>query len=226
MIKPLEVIYEDADILLVYKTAGIATQTKNIAQPDMERTIKNYRAQKKEPISVGVVHRLDQPGEGLMVFAKTQKAAASLSKQVQGRMIGKHYYAVSQGKPKAATGQLKNLLLTDKKANVTKVVEDKAAFPDAKEAILDYTVIKEQEGYTLLDICLGTGRQHQIRVQLANIGCPIVGDLKYGPMVEGSISRGKFPALCSYRLQFVHPTTGKEMDVSIMPKGEAFQIFQ
>ena len=226
MIQQLEVIYEDADIMLVYKPAGIATQTKNMMQPDMERMIKNYRAQKKEAIYVGVVHRLDQPVEGLMIFAKNQKAAASLSKQVQGRMIGKHYYAVAQGQPSSSKGQLKNLLLTDKKTNVTKVVEEKSIFPDAKEAILDYTVIKEQEGYTLFDICLGTGRQHQIRVQLANIGCPIVGDLKYGPTAEGSNRNGKFPALCSYRLQFVHPTTGKEMDVSIMPKGEAFQIFQ
>lgn len=220
----LEIIYEDSDIILCRKPAGVATQTKRLGQQDMESLLKNYRAKKGEPPYIGVVHRLDQPVEGLMVFAKNQKAAASLSKQIQGHMIGKHYYAVSSKVPGNFEGVLENYLLTDKKTNYTRVVEEgqsvtdcqlNSNHSDAKKAVLEYKVISQSAEGALFDILLHTGRQHQIRVQMAHMGCPLIGDEKYG----GSNGDSRLQlALCSYRLEFSHPTTGKKMDFSIKPE--------
>ena len=250
----LEIIYEDNDIILCRKPAGVPTQTKRLGQQDMESLLKNYRAKKGEQPYIGVVHRLDQPVEGLMVFAKNQKAAASLSKQIQQRMLGKYYYAISECAPERLEGMLENYLLTDKKTNVTTVVEvyeeqlDKGMQSSkgqqdlsgaVKKAKLEYRVIASNEKGALFDIKLHTGRQHQIRVQMAYMGCLLVGDGKYGSVENrmGTVNakagnRGKSLesereslALCSYRLEFVHPTTGKPMDFSIAPQGKAFEGF-
>lgn len=222
--KELEIIHEDEDLLLCRKPAGIATQTKRLGQQDMESLLKNYRAKKGEQPYIGIVHRLDQPVEGIMVFAKNQKAAASLSKQVQQRMIGKYYYAISAHAPENPKGVLEDYLLTDKKTNYTTVVElaeSEEKTGATKKAKLEYHVVESTEEATLFDIQLHTGRQHQIRVQMAHMGCPLVGDNKYGETVGGGIGEAGL-ALCSYRLQFLHPTTGKFMDFSIKPQGEAF----
>ena len=255
--KNLEIIYEDNDIILCHKPAGIATQTKRLGQQDMESLLKNYRVKKGEPPYIGVVHRLDQPVEGIMVFAKNQKSASSLSKQIQGKMIGKYYYAVSAYKPKEEKGVLENYVITDKKTNFTQVVEEMEPFSSsAKQAKLEYRVVKSMEEKTLFEIKLHTGRQHQIRVQMAHIGCPLIGDEKYAIKTKESKGRisnegadanvqvvrkdyesplynhhGKAKkmhemlALCSYRLQFQHPVTKKQMDFCISPKGEIFQEF-
>ena len=212
----LEIIYEDNDIILVHKPAGVATQTKRLGQQDMESLLKNYRAKKGETPYIGVVHRLDQPVEGIMVFAKNQKAAASLSKQVQQHLIGKYYYAVTANAPVENKGVLEDYLLTDKKTNVTRVIESK----DAKKAKLEYEVIDAKEEKTLIRIKLHTGRQHQIRVQMSHMGCPLVGDNKYG-----NTASKEGLALCSYRLQFKHPVSNKEMDFKITPKGSVFGLF-
>ncbi|MGN1156468.1 MAG: RluA family pseudouridine synthase [Agathobacter sp.] len=233
----IEIIYEDNHIILCRKPAGVATQTKRLGQQDMESLLKNYRAKKGEPPYIGVVHRLDQPVEGLMVFAKNQKTAANLSKQIQEHMIGKHYYAVSSKAPDKMEGMLENYLLTDKKSNFTQVVDkgyqDAKNCRDAKKAILEYKVLYQTEQGTLFDILLHTGRQHQIRVQMAHMGCPLVGDEKYGVQIGDSVRDArqgnlkKSPlALCSYRLEFAHPATGKKMDYSIVPEGEAFLEWQ
>lgn len=249
----LEIIYEDNDLILCRKPAGIATQTRRLGQQDMESLLKNDRAEKGEPPYIGIVHRLDQPVEGIMVFAKNQKAAAGLSKQIQQRMIGKYYYAVSENRPKETEGILEDYLLTDKKSNVTQVVEQnlqeqsdlkgkttKALPKDAKKAKLEYRVIETKENKTLFAIKLHTGRQHQIRVQMAHMGCPLVGDAKYGNPVENKTNPQKKEkkngiikktgtenklALCSYRLEFIHPVTGKTMDFRIVPQGNIFQNF-
>lgn len=214
----LDIIYEDSDIILVHKPAGVATQTKRLGQQDMESLLKNYRAKKGEPPYIGVVHRLDQPVEGIMVFAKNQKAAAGLSKQVQQHVIGKYYYAVTSNAPAEKTGVLEDYLLTDKKANVTQIVN--ADVPNAKKAKLEYEVIDMKGDKTLICIKIHTGRQHQIRVQMAHMGCPLIGDSKYG---NGA---GKEElALCSYRLGFRHPVTNKEMEFEIKPKGASFTTF-
>jgi len=223
----LEIIFEDRDIILCRKPAGVATQTKRLGQQDMESLLKNYRAKKGEPPYIGIVHRLDQPVEGLMVFAKNQKAAANLSKQVQERVIGKYYYAVSVNAPEEKEGVLEDYLVTDKKLNVTQVVdvkEDKRSVTDlpkdAKKAKLEYKVVETKECKSLFDIKLHTGRQHQIRVQMAHMGCPLVGDSKYG-----NEQSAKGLALCSYRLKFKHPTTNKELDYKITPEGKSFCAF-
>ena len=232
MLKNLKIIYEDKDIILCHKPAGTATQTKRLGQQDMESLLKNYRVKKGEAPYVGIVHRLDQPVEGLMVFAKNQKAAAGLSKQVQQRMIGKHYYAVAaRTLDIEMEAVLEDYLLTDKKANVTKVVDaedlkkqGKEIPKEAKLAKLEYKVLEAKENKLLFDIKLHTGRQHQIRVQMANMGCPLLGDSKYGSMKsEDTNQKPTGLALCSYRLEFVHPVRGMKMDYKIIPEGEIFK---
>lgn len=220
--KEIKIIYEDDDIILCHKAAGIATQTKRLGQPDMESLLKNYRAKKGEQPYIGIVHRLDQPVEGVMVFAKNQKAAAHLSKQVQQRMIGKYYYAVSNSMADISMeGVLEHYLWTDKQKNFTQVVDieafSKTSIPkEAKLAKLEYRCMKVEADKMLFAIKLHTGRQHQIRVQMAAIGYPLIGDSKYGNR------SGEALGLCSYRLEFVHPSTGKKMDISIVPEGSAF----
>lgn len=214
----LDIIYEDGDILVCHKPAGVATQTKRLGQQDIESLLKNYRAKKGEPPQIWVVHRLDQPVEGVMVFAKNQKAAADLSKQVQQHIIGKYYYAVSAHVPNEKAGVVEDYLLTNKKANVTQVVE--AGVKDAKKAKLEYEVVDTTEDKTFIRVKLHTGRQHQIRVQLAHMGCPLIGDSKYG---DGASKEGL--ALCSYRLEFLHPTMKKEMRFEVEPKGKIFEEF-
>lgn len=220
-----EIIFEDKDIIVCHKPAGMATQTKRLGQQDMESFLKNYRASKKEQPYIGVVHRLDQPVEGVMVFAKNPKAAAALSKQVQQRIIGKHYYAVctktvhAQLQPQEQTeelslgntGTLTDYILTDKKNNISKVVspEDANKNPQAKRAVLDYEVIKQEQDKTVFDITLHTGRQHQIRLQLSNMGYSIIGDKKYGGIANDKLM------LCSYRIEFDHPINGTKMDFKI-----------
>ena len=139
----IEILFEDKDILICRKPAGVATQTKRLGQQDMESLLKNYRAKKGEPPYIGIVHRLDQPVEGVMVFAKSQQAAAHLSKQVQDRVIGKYYYAVSAGCPKGNEGVLEDYLFTDKKTNFTQVVGEKTN--GAKKAKLEYKVVETKE---------------------------------------------------------------------------------
>lgn len=214
----LEILFEDKDILICRKPAGVATQTKRLGQQDMESLLKNYRAKKGEPPYIGIVHRLDQPVEGIMVFAKNQQAAAHLSKQMQDRVIGKHYYAVSANAPKAGEGVLENYLLTDKKSNLTQVVDSK--INGAKSAKLEYKVVETKEDKTLFDIKLHTGRQHQIRAQMAHAGCPLVGDSKYGKVVDREPL-----ALCSYKLEFEHPTKKIPMKFEIRPLGKGFMDF-
>lgn len=206
----LKIIFEDEDIILCHKPSGIAVQSKRLGQQDMESLLRNYRAKKKEEPYIGIVHRLDQPVEGIMVFAKNQKAAANLSKQVQEHRIGKYYYALSENTPKSETGILENYLVTDKKINYTKVTD--AQEKHAKYAKLEYKVLETQADKTLFDIRLHTGRQHQIRVQMAYMGCPLLGDAKYGSkQATGNLM------LCSYRLRFLHPVTRKEIDIRITP---------
>lgn len=214
------IIYEDQDILVCRKEAGISTQTNQLGQKDMVSIIKNYRVEKKEEPYVGVVHRLDQPVEGVMVFAKNQKSAALLSKQMSEHNIEKQYYAVVWGNPKEDSAVLEDYLLRDGKLNTSKVVNSK--IKGAKYAKLTYDVIERKEDKCLLKITLHTGRHHQIRVQLANHGFPIVGDRKYSEKK----ATGYMPlALCSFRLCFAHPTNKTKLEYVIEPSGIGFCDF-
>lgn len=211
--KQVEIIYEDNDILVCHKPAGMATQTRRLGQQDMESYLKNYRARKGETPYIGVVHRLDQPVEGVMVFAKNPKASSSLSKQIRERQIGKHYYAMSSSclQTCAATeGNLLDYMITDKQKNVSSIVDE--GTPNSQKASLDYKIIKSDNSGTCFDITLHTGRQHQIRLQLSHLGFPIIGDKKYG----GAESQQGL-MLCSYKLEFSHPATKKNIEFSITP---------
>lgn len=210
----IEILYEDEWMIVCHKPAGVATQTKRLGQADMESLLKNYRVARKEPPYIGVVHRLDQPVEGVMVFAKTNGAAADLSRQIQAKRVDKFYYAMTEGVPEKKRGWLENYLLRDGKTNTTKVAEN--GTEGAKAARLYYEVTADNGTNAVLRIKLDTGRHHQIRVQLANAGFPIVGDKKYN-FRETMAAGGRGLALCSYKLAFCHPKTHKKMEFEIEP---------
>lgn len=210
----IEILYEDEWMIVCHKPAGVATQTKRLGQADMESLLKNYRVARKEPPYIGVVHRLDQPVEGVMVFAKTNGAAADLSRQIQAKRADKFYYAMTEGVPEKKRGWLENYLLRDGKTNTTKVAEN--GTEGAKAARLYYEVTADNGTNAVLRIKLDTGRHHQIRVQLANAGFPIVGDKKYN-FRETMAAGGRGLALCSYKLAFCHPKTHKKMEFEIEP---------
>ena len=208
----LNILYEDDAIIVCVKEAGVATQTKQIGQKDMESMLRTYRMQKGEPSYIGVVHRLDQPVCGVMVFAKTKEVAADLSRQVSTKVADKFYYAVTDGVPEKEKGTLEDYLLRDGKTNLSKVVSSKTT--GAKRAELSYEVLEKNDTQALVKIQLATGRHHQIRVQMANAGCPLVGDRKYN--FKEYMQRGSKPmCLCSYKLAFAHPITKKKMDFEI-----------
>ncbi len=214
----LEVIFEDEDILVCYKPAGLATQTSSVTEMDMVNLIRNYRASKGEDTYVGVIHRLDQPVEGLLVFAKNAAAAAILCKELQTRSFAKYYYAIVTRENIPESGTLEDYVVKDGRKNRAMIVGQ--SNPRAKKARLSYSLVKKVDDRSLLDIHLDTGRFHQIRVQLASRTAPILGDVKYGGSRTGAPL-----CLCSYRLQFTHPVTEEGMDFSIKPRGREFGDF-
>ena len=204
--------------------AGLAVQSAKMGQQDMVSLLKNYRAMKKEEPYIGLVHRLDQPVEGVMVFAKSKQAAANLSKQISEKQTDKYYYAVVCGKPKEKQANLVDYLCKDGKKNTSGVVTKETV--GAKRAELFYEVVEEKEDKALLRIELKTGRHHQIRVQLSHMGCPIYGDSKYNKFYEEE-KRGYMPlALCAYKIAFFHPKNRKKMEFQIQPEGEGFLEFR
>lgn len=219
-VKAPEILYEDDALLVCRKDAGVPVQTSKSGQGDMVSALKTYRARKKEEPYIGLIHRLDQPVEGVMVFAKTKAAAAHLSGQVSGRLVEKQYLAVLSGIPPEEKGELRDYLLRDGKTNTSRVVP--RGTPGAKSAHLSYEVLKSdrEKDRALVRITLHTGRHHQIRVQFAHAGCPIYADAKYGRPLPG----GEYcpVALCSCRISFVHPVTDREMTFEIQPRGKGF----
>ena len=218
----LDILHEDEHIIVCYKPAGIPTQTKKLGEQDMVSLLKNHL----KGGYVAVIHRLDQPVEGLLVFAKTPFAAKELNKGLQGAGFGKHYKAVLWGIPEQKKAILEDYLVKDGRTNTSRVCN--SSEKDAKKAILSYEVIAtgkdDGKGISLVKVKLDTGRHHQIRVQMANMGCPIWGDAKYNTaMVQDR--RYRQIALCAYRLEFVHPRTKKQMEFEIEPKGEGFSCF-
>lgn len=216
------IMYEDEAVIVCYKTAGVPTQSNRVGEQDMGSLLRNYLAVKGETPYIGFVHRLDQPVEGVMVFAKTKEAAAALSRQMQEKGFGKYYYAVVCGTIPETEGTLSNYLLRDGRSNTSSVVKEQT--PGAKRAILHYEVLarEEQPAKSLIRVRLETGRHHQIRVQFAHAGYPLSGDRKYnqtGEKMQGNI------ALCSYRIEFAHPITEKRLVYEIVPRGLGFSDF-
>lgn len=217
----LNILYEDEHIIVCYKPAGIPTQTKKLGEQDMVSLLKNYL----KGGYVAVIHRLDQPVEGLLVFAKTPFAAKELNKGLQGAGFGKHYKAVLWGIPEQKKAVLEDYLVKDGRTNTSRVCEPSEK--DAKKAVLSYEVIttgkEDDKDISLVKVKLDTGRHHQIRVQMANMGCPIWGDAKYNTAAVQD-RRFRQIALCAYRLEFVHPKTKKKVEFEMEPKGEGFSI--
>ena len=211
----LNVVYEDNHIFVVIKPQNIPTQEDESHDKDLLTMVKEYiKVKENKPgnVFVGLVHRLDRPTGGIMVFAKTSKAASRLTQEMHTGDFKKRYLTVVVGKPREKRAKLVNYLLQNARTNTVQVVP--ALTTNAKRAELDYIVLDEKEKVSLLDVNLATGRSHQIRVQLKNIGCPVYGDVKYG---GDKLAKGHNLALWAYELKFVHPTTKENMTFKCYP---------
>lgn len=213
----MEVLFEDEYILVVNKPAGIATQAKGVATKDLETECKKYRKSNGEVPEIYVVHRLDQPVSGIIVFAKTKESAAALSKGMREDDFSKDYRAVIYKQKEIVSGaKLTDYLIKDGKTNSSCVVPKTT--PGAKEAVLVYKLEEETDETATLMVHLKTGRHHQIRVQLSNAGMPILGDLKYGSKESIDYSQKHNITsvnLCACHLEFNHPKTKGHMEFSI-----------
>lgn len=217
------IIYEDKHIIVARKPAGLATQTAKVGQQDMVSELKNYLALKHRgtPPYLGVVHRLDQPVEGLLVFAKDKQTAATLTKELGDGVLHKHYYAAFCGKPPRESGELVDYMYKDHAGKAQIVTGQQDKFPEAKKAVLQYKIIKtlsaEKEVF-LADIHLVTGRFHQIRAQMSHAGMPLLGDTKYGDEHSIALSRERGycnVALTAYLLEFIHPVTKEKLSFKV-----------
>lgn len=209
-----DILYEDQDLIVCVKPSGIATQSSRIGTPDMVSILKNHiykNSEKKTEPYLAVVHRLDQPVEGLLVFAKNRSAAAKLTKQLTQYGFGKYYRALLIGTPSPDHGSLCDYLVKDGKTNTSRICT-----PDtngAKKAVLHYKILESKPPFSLAEVTLETGRHHQIRVQMAHLGCPIAGDRKYGT-ASADVPLKKYQTLQLYacRLTFCHPRTCRQME--------------
>lgn len=212
----IQVLFEDNHILVVVKPPGIPSQEDETRDPDMLTLLKQdlkVRHNKPGNVFLGLVHRLDRPVGGAMVFARTSKAASRLSEAVRSRSFGKTYMCIVQGTPERRSATLTHYIRKDAKRNQVAVFDSPTM--DAKEAILDYAVIASAKGHSLVAVKLRTGRPHQIRAQMARIGCPLVGDLKYGA------DKRKDTAdimLWSTSVSFPHPITKEAVIFRSMPE--------
>ena len=207
----LQVLYEDNHIIAVNKRVGDIVQGDKTSDKPLSDVVKEYikdKYNKPGDVFLGVVHRLDRPTTGIVVFARTSKALARLNDLFKNRETQKTYWAIVKQKPLQASGTLTHYLKRNEKSNTSKAHLKEV--PDSKIAVLDYTVIKELSNYTALEINLHTGRHHQIRSQLSAIGSPIKGDLKYGfdrSNPDGGIH------LHARRLALVHPVSKEALEI-------------
>ncbi len=268
-----KIIYEDEALLVIHKPAGLATQTAKIGQADVVSELKNYlmssnKAEKdaksinkgqglpngrdRKEVYLGVIHRLDQPVEGLLVFAKTKDAAAKLTAQLAKGTLNKQYYAVICGQPVAEEGELVDYMYKDSNSHAQVVTGQQDKYSEAKKAVLQYrlmrsasiaesthisnevTSTKEEdnkstmEEISLIDIHIDTGRFHQIRAQMAHAGMALLGDTKYADefTIQKSRELGvRNVALCAYKIEFTHPTTNQKHSYTMEPEGKAFSLF-
>ena len=211
----LKVLYEDNHIIVVEKIPNIPSQADKTNDLDMLTIVKQYikdKYHKPGEVYLGLIHRLDRPVGGVMVFARTSKAASRLSEEVRNKVFKKQYLAIVDGKFEQNKGEFEDYLLKNERNNISKVV--KAGTKNAKLAKLDYEVLKyvEEINLSLVKINLHTGRHHQIRVQFASRNHSLCGDQKYGTR-----GRGKQISLWAYKLSIVHPVTKEEMTFTSIP---------
>ena len=240
----LKILFEDREILVAVKPEGVDSEAAGGFGRDMVNMVRNHLAQSGaggpntggaqngrpvsgQPPYVGVIRRLDKPVSGIMVFAKTKETAAALSKELREGKMTKTYRAILCGQPAEKSGMLCDWMIQEKKGNLSRI--GKKTDPGAKEAKLSYTVLRKQflEGQQIseVEIRLLTGRHHQIRVQFASRGMPLMGDRKYNPAYQtsppaglcGTSEMGKHLCLTAVSLSFTHPKTRKPMHFSIDP---------
>lgn len=220
----MQIVYEDNHIIIVNKAPGEIVQGDKTGDEPLVETLKKWLKEKyNKPGNVfcGVVHRLDRPVGGLVVFAKTSKALTRLNEMFRKGEVEKTYWALTRNQPEAPEARLEHYITTTERSNKSyaSLTEKK----NSKKAVLSYRLLGSSDRYHLIEVKLETGRKHQIRVQLSAIGCPIKGDLKYGDKrsnPDGSIS------LIARRVRFVHPVSGETIDVSApLPSDPLWQAF-
>ena len=218
----MKVIYEDNHIIIVNKQSGEIVQGDKTGDHPLSDIVKDYikeKYQKPGAVFLGVVHRLDRPVSGLVIFARTSKALTRLNKMFAEGEVHKTYWAIVKNTPREPEGTLEHWLVRNEKQNKSYAYDRER--PNAKKAILKYRVIGQSDNYCLLEVNLMTGRHHQIRCQLSTMGCPIKGDLKYGAPrsnPDGSIS------LMSRRVEFIHPVSKEKIIVEApLPDDQLWQ---
>lgn len=218
----MTVVYEDNHIIIVNKTASEIVQGDKTGDTPLSETVKQYlkeKYQKPGNVFVGVTHRLDRPVSGLVLFAKTSKALSRLNEMFKRGEVKKTYWAVVKNRPAQEEGTLSHWMVRNEKQNKSYAYDKEK--PGSKHAILDYRLIAASDNYFLLEVDLKTGRHHQIRCQLAKMGCPIKGDLKYGfarSNPDGSI------CLHARRISFIHPVSKEQITVEA-PLPSSFKMF-
>ena len=220
----MTVVYEDNHIIVVNKTASEIVQGDKTGDTPLSETVKEYlkvKYNKPGNVFCGVTHRLDRPVSGLVVFAKTSKALARLNDMFRLGEVKKTYWAIVKDRPKELEGELIHWMVRNEKQNKSYAYDKER--PNSKKAILRYKLIGHSQNYHLLEVDLQTGRHHQIRCQLAKMGCPIKGDLKYGSPrsnPDGSI------CLHARRVTFVHPVSKEVIDITApLPAGNLWNGF-
>ncbi len=240
----LDILYEDKDIIVCHKAPGVSSQTERSYDPDMVSLLMNHfhKAGEKNPY-VGVVHRLDKPVAGVIVYGKNEQATKALSEQITHHQFTKRYYAIVCGAPDTTdTCTFADYLLRDAKTNTSSVVAPASPVyknnKEIKKSSLSFntikTVVLEEDSpfyrtncpydnkLSLVDIDLHTGRHHQIRVQFAHHGLPLWGDQRYSPYAK-ELGQRQGVALCAHTLTITHPTTKKEMTFSVIPSNSIFK---
>lgn len=218
----MKVVYEDNHLIIVFKESGEIVQGDKTGDVPLSETVKAYlkaKYQKPGNVYLGVVHRLDRPVYGLVVFARTSKALSRLNDMFRKGDVHKTYWAITKHAPAEPEGTLTNWLTRNERQNKSYAYDKEV--PGSKKAVLKYRVIGHSDRYHLIEVQLMTGRHHQIRCQLAHMGCPIKGDLKYGAErsnPDGSIS------LLSRHVEFVHPVSKENISVdSPLPNDSLWQ---
>ena len=221
----MTVVYEDNHIIVVNKTASEIVQADKTGDTPLSETVKQYLKEKYHKpgnVFLGVTHRLDRPVSGLVIFAKTSKALTRLNEMFRAGEVKKTYWAVVKNAPKESEGELVHFLVRNEKQNKSYAYDKEV--PNSKKAVLDYRLIGRSDNYYLLEVDLKTGRHHQIRCQLAKMGCPIKGDLKYGSPrsnPDGSI------CLHARRVRFVHPVSKELIELKApLPEGNLWKGFE
>ena len=220
----MRIIFEDNHLLVINKDAGVLVQgdkTGDTPLSDLAKAYVKEKYQKPGEVFMGVIHRIDRPVSGLVLMARTSKALERMNEQFKNREIEKKYLAVVRNRPVANAGNLVHWLIKNPETNVTKAYEKEV--PNSMRSELNYKLIGELDGFYLLEVNPITGRPHQIRVQLASMNCPIVGDNKYG-YPRGN--KDKSICLHAHSVKFMHPVKKEEMQLfAALPQDNFWQKF-